>query len=141
MIDVATVAHAPVLAAIHARCFVGADAWDEAAWLVLLTSAGVSGWVDEAGGVILLRRAADEADVVTLAVVPEARRRGIGAALLRAGLEGLRAAGVARVFLEVAQRNAGARALYAASGFMEVGVRRGYYADGDDAVLMRWEAE
>jgi ribosomal-protein-alanine N-acetyltransferase len=78
----------------------------------------------------------DEAEIVTLAVDPEARRRGVGRALVRALVVGARARGARTAHLEVRAGNAAAIALYASLGFREVGVRPRYYADGEDALLM-----
>lgn len=80
-------------------------------------------------GFLLGRIVADEAEVLTLAVDPASRRRGIGARLVAAFLAEAAARGAGRAFLEVAADNAAARALYAAAGFAEVARRRGYYRD------------
>ena len=88
-------------------------------------------------GFILMRQAADEAEVLTVAVVPDARRRGTGAGLVRAACDEAHSSGVSAVFLDVAENNAGARALYARLGFTEAGRRSAYYADGANAIVMR----
>jgi ribosomal-protein-alanine N-acetyltransferase len=137
MIQDATPSHAPVLAAIHAACFDGADAWSADSFATLLSTPGTTGLIDVRGGFILLRRAADQADVVTLAVLPEMRRQGLATALLEHALALLRRQAVADVFLEVAGANAAAAGLYRKLGFTAAGKRRAYYADGGDAVLMR----
>lgn len=87
-------------------------------------------------GFLVAWRVADELEVLFVATDPASRRRGVGRALLGRALDEARGEGLARVLLEVAAGNAAARALYAAFGFRELGVRRGYYADGDDAVMM-----
>ncbi|MEL6765718.1 MAG: GNAT family N-acetyltransferase [Pseudomonadota bacterium] len=81
--------------------------------------------------VAVLRFAADEAEILTLGVVPEARRRGLGTALLAASIAIAEGCGAASIFLEVAEDNDAARALYAAAGFEEVGRRDGYYERRD----------
>ena len=81
---------------------------------------------------------AGTAEILTVGVVPAARRRGIGRRLLTALLAEATARRAGEVFLEVRIDNAAARALYASEGFDEVGVRRGYYDGGRvDAVTMR----
>ncbi len=98
---------------------------------------GVFALIDPRGGMVMARVAADEAEILTLAVHPAVRRQGLARALLDRAADIAAEEGAATLFLEVALRNAGARALYAAAGFVEVGRRRRYYADGDDAMVMR----
>ena len=78
----------------------------------------------------------DEAEVLTLAVRPHARRHGRGRALVQAAADLLAHAGAAELRLEVAADNAAALALYAACGFEPTGRRRGYYARGAGAPAM-----
>lgn len=87
--------------------------------------------VGYAVGTVLL----DEAELYRLAVLPGARRRGYGEALLNDFLQACRRRGAARVFLEVRAKNAPALSLYRKAGFAEIARRRGYYGD-DDAVVM-----
>ena len=89
------------------------------------------GW----GGVLLL---GESAEVLTVGVVPDARRLGVGTALLDA-LEGhARDRGAREMFLEVRVDNDGAIALYEHRGYARIGTRRGYYEHGRvDAVVMR----
>jgi ribosomal-protein-alanine N-acetyltransferase len=135
-------AHAAALAAIHAAAFPAGEAWDAAAFRGQLQLAGVFGAIDPAGGMVLARIAADTAEILTLAVVPEARRRGLGASLLHAALAEAAARGARAMFLEVSEANIAARALYAGveqagERFASVGRRRRYYRDGSDALLLR----
>ena len=125
---------APGFAAIHAEAFAGPhDApWSAAAIAALLQQPGVF-TVYARDGFILMRAVAGEAEILTLAVRPGARRAGVGAGLVREGLVGAMELGATRVFLEVAEDNAAARALYARAGFAEAGRRRGYYAGADGA--------
>ena len=129
-------AHPFVLAAIHAAAFPDGEAWSVMMFAAQLGQPGVLALVDDAGGLIVMRVAADEAEILTLAVAPDVRRRGIARALVDAGCTAARAAGAVKVFLEVAARNAGARALYETAGFEQIGVRQRYYADGGDAQTM-----
>ena len=88
----------------------------------------------------LYRIAADEAELLTIATRPDARRRGHARSVLREVEALARSAGAARLFLEVAETNLPARALYASAGFEEVGRRVDYYRlrDGmrDAAIVM-----
>jgi ribosomal protein S18 acetylase RimI-like enzyme len=78
-----------------------------------------------------------ELEIHDLAVAPSLQRHGGGRALVAALLEGARSAGIERLFLEVRQSNAAARALYAAMGFVYSGRRAAYYADtGEDALCL-----
>lgn len=91
-------------------------------------------------GYLVARVMSDEAEILNVAVDPARRTAGIGRALLATSLDALTAAGVRAVFLEVRVSNDAARRLYEASGFAEIGRRRGYYADPvEDAVVMRRE--
>jgi len=137
MIARAGPAHAAALAHIHAAAFPPGARWGPDAMALQLELPGVFALVDPRGGMIMARVAADEAEILTLAVLPEARRQGLARALLQAAAEEAGARGAATLFLEVALRNEAARVLYAGAGFAEVGRRRRYYADGDDALVMR----
>jgi [ribosomal protein S18]-alanine N-acetyltransferase len=130
-------AHAAVLAVIHAESFPPEERWFVDAMAQQLSQPGVFGLIDPAGGMVLARVAADEAEILTLAVVPSARLQGRGRALLEAVAVRAALRAAVMVFLEVSTANAGALALYSAAGFREVGRRRRYYADGSDALLMR----
>lgn len=80
----------------------------------------------------------ESAEILTVGVIPSARRRGIARALLDGLIEEARRRAAVEAFLEVRVDNAAARALYNADGFVEVGIRPGYYDGGRvDAVVMR----
>lgn len=91
-------------------------------------------------GFILFRIMADEGEILSMAVHPRARRRGIARSLLSHALRDMRAARVKRVFLEVSAANRAARRFYLTTGFRIVGRRRGYYATkmngGHDALVL-----
>ena len=79
----------------------------------------------------------DEAHIVTIAAHPQYRRRGLGERILLGMIEQARTYGATSVTLEVRVSNTGAQQLYAKHGFVEVGLRKGYYHDnGEDAILM-----
>ncbi len=81
----------------------------------------------------------DEGEIATLAVDAAARGQGLGEKVLRALLDFCRVCGAHTVFLEVRAGNSAAQRLYNRCGFVEAGLRRRYYADGEDAVLMRYD--
>jgi len=87
-------------------------------------------------GFILGRVAADEAEILTLAVDPAYRRQQLGRQLVTQLIQQAQARGAARLFLEVADNNQPAQALYAAAGFVQVGLRPAYYASGAGALLL-----
>jgi ribosomal-protein-alanine N-acetyltransferase len=129
----AGVAHAGVMAAVHGAAFPD-EPWDEAAFAVLLGQPGVVGFLDDRGGVLLLRVVADEAEILTVGVAR--KRAGIGRGLMEAALAQARAAGAKKLFLEVAASNEAAVGLYGALGFTAVGRRLNYYSDGGEAVVL-----
>jgi ribosomal-protein-alanine N-acetyltransferase len=132
---------AECLAAIHAEAF--SAPWDAAAFASLLGQAGVFA-IYTPDGFILCRVVVDEAEILTLAVRPAARRTGLGARLTLAAADFAAQAGAERLFLEVAEDNVSARALYERTGFIQTGLRRNYYqkADGSrvDARLLTRES-
>ena len=92
-------------------------------------------------GFVIARLAADEAEILTIAVDSAARGRGVGRALLAENLRQAANAGARAMFLEVDEDNAGALALYKRLEFVKVGERAGYYRRKDGArataVVMR----
>ncbi|MCA1737796.1 MAG: ribosomal protein S18-alanine N-acetyltransferase [Actinobacteria bacterium] len=113
--------------------------WSEAIWREELSSPFGLYLVLEEGrvlsGYIGVKLISDEAHVMTLAVHPERRRRGLARTLIEAALDAPSSGGVRRVHLEVRPSNLPARTLYASMGFAETGLRPGYYGD-EDALLM-----
>lgn len=120
------------LAVLHGTSF--DRAWTEAAFADLLSQPGVTA-ITAPDGFILIRVVADEAEILTLAVRPQARGRGQGAQLTRKAAAAAAAAGARRLFLEVAEDNIAARALYDRVGFAAVGRRPRYY-DRDGAATV-----
>lgn len=86
-------------------------------------------------GFVVWRVVADEAEIITIGVHPDARRGGIAAAMLVLAENDAKKRGATKMFLEVAESNRPARALYEHNGYVQVGIRPKYY-DGIDAVLM-----
>ncbi len=150
------------MAALHAICFTQPRPWTAAEFAEILARPGVflcladrsslpagrssptedgpAGQEEGPAGFLLGRALAGEAELLTLAVDPRARRRGTGAALVAEFLSEALHRHATRAFLEVAETNAAARALYARMGFGQVGRRRGYFAapgqPAQDAIVM-----
>ncbi|MDO5530331.1 MAG: GNAT family N-acetyltransferase [Paracoccus sp. (in: a-proteobacteria)] len=125
------------LARLHAACFTLPRPWTEAEFAALIAAKGAFLLTHEGAGFLLGRAIASEAELLTLAVAPEARRGGIARGLLARFAAAARRAGAESAFLEVAADNAPALALYQSAGWREAGRRRGYYAPGLDAAIMR----
>lgn len=124
------------LAALHARCFDRPPPWSAGAFADMLSLPG-SFLILRPSGFLVGRTAAGEAELLTLAVTPEARRQGLGRALCSAFATAAGGRGASAAFLEVAAGNAAARALYAGCGWAEAGRRPGYYGPGQDALILR----
>lgn len=136
----ATFADAAAMAAVERRCF--SDPWPLEGFREVFGMPGTVALVmleaDETVAYFLAREILGTAEVLNLAVVPERRGQGLGAALLDAGLAAVSARGGTEVFLEVRASNAVAQALYAGRGFRTDGRRRGYYRRPDeDALVLR----
>lgn len=127
--------HAAVLAAIHAAAFPSAEAWCAEDFAAQLRLPGVTGLFHPDGGVILFRVTAEEAEILTLAVVPRARRRGVGGAILGAAVALAASKGARTMFLEVAEDNRPALSLYRNAGFRECGRRPAYYPGGGNGII------
>lgn len=122
-----------VLAALHATCF--PDPWNATSISALLVTPGTFAYAHH-DGFVLARVAGDEAEILTLAVAPPARGRGLGRALLQAVIRSAAERGAASLLLEVGADNPAALALYAGLGFSKVGMRKAYY-NGRDALVLR----
>jgi ribosomal-protein-alanine N-acetyltransferase len=125
------------LAALHAAAFFPERGWSEAEFTTLCAAPNVYLYT-QGQGFALLRVAAEEAELLTLAVAPQHRRKGVADALMTRWMLHCPAK---VAFLEVAADNTGALALYHKHGFARCGLRKGYYRRPDaasvDAVLMR----
>ncbi len=143
-----TAAQAPLVSALHAECF--EDGWSADDMARLMAVPGAIALIaivapeaerDRPAGFALARRAADEAEIISIGTGSAFRRRGVARALVGRLIDRLKAAGVRSLFIEVAARNDAAQALYRALGFTAAGVRRGYYAQGqdgaEDGIVMR----
>lgn len=115
------------LARLHARCFTVPRPWSAAEFAAFLDDPTIR-LLSRPGGFLLLRVAGGEAEILTLCVAPEARRQGLARALIEEAETACAASGCAEIFLEVAETNAPARALYEGCGFVPAGLRKDYYA-------------
>ncbi len=142
MIQAAGADACDLLADLHARAFPERP-WSAPDIGKLLENAAVFAILsraDEPQGFAMAWAAAGDAELLTVAVIPEARRRGVGAALVTSAGVAALVRGAASMHLEVAEDNAAARALYAKLGYEEAGRRHAYYAgEGGavDAIVMR----
>jgi Fur family transcriptional regulator, ferric uptake regulator len=134
--------HAGELARLHASLL--DEGWDAASFRELLADPGALAFAAGPGvgsaelgqpawGFVVGRVAADEAEVVALGVARDRQRQGIGRRLVEKLCRAAARRGARRLYLEVAESNVAARALYARLGFEENGRRRGYYARTDAA--------
>lgn len=127
------------MAALHARCFTVPRPWLAQEFAATLSDP-LCFTLFESGGFLIGRAVADEAEILTLAVDPDARRRGVATLLVQGFLAKAKTQRAASVFLEVASNNDPAISLYLQAGFAKVGLRRGYYAHPNvaaiDAVVM-----
>ncbi len=133
-----TPADAGLLARLHAAAF---DRPWSAMDIHQLLSAGASGAVAGEAGFILWRTAGGEAEILTVAVDPALRRVGHGRALVAEAVRRAAGEGAQALFLEVAQDNVAAIALYESAGFAAAGRRKAYYprpgAAAVDALILR----
>jgi tRNA threonylcarbamoyl adenosine modification protein YeaZ/ribosomal-protein-alanine acetyltransferase len=130
----------PTLAKLHATCF--AEAWDETALISLLATPGCGALLAQSAegpvGLLIYRVVADEAEILTLGVNPNLRRRGAGHTLLEGLMASLKTFKTATLFLEVASGNEDAIKLYTKAGFTQAGLRKAYYAHNkEDALILR----
>jgi len=127
------------IAAVHAASF--QRGWGEDEIHRLLIDRSVVGHCGTLGqtmtGFILSRIAAEEAEILSIAIAPAWRGRGLSRPLLDLNLRRLAGLGVRTVFLEVDEHNGAACRLYKRARFREVGRREGYYAAGAAALVLR----
>ena len=139
-----TAADVAEVAALEAVCF--SNPWSEASvaseldnplslWLVARDAAGLLGYIGS-------QSVPDEADMMNLAVRPDARRQGVAQALLQALEAALRENGIRSLTLEVRAGNEPAIRLYTQAGFRQVGLRKNYYFHPkEDALILKKEWE
>ncbi len=136
IVEPITTADVEHVAELHAQAF--ADFWSAREISALICGPGAFGLLArEAGGIagfILCRTIADEAEILTLATAPVRRRCGVASGLTQAASSHVAGRGALRLFLEVAEDNLAAIALYRRLGFARVGVRLGYYSRPGGAI-------
>ncbi len=122
------------VAALAAIAAASGSPWTKAHFEAELEAELAVGLVLEAEGLAayaMTRVLGEEVELLEIAVAPARRRQGLGRRLLDAVMR----LGP-RVFLEVRVSNVAARAMYEAAGFTEIGHRRSYYPDGEDALCL-----
>jgi [ribosomal protein S18]-alanine N-acetyltransferase len=131
------------LAALHGRSIRTPAPYSAADFAVFLGDPLVFLLVEADAGLLLGRAVAGEAELLTIAVAPEARRRGLGRKLVSRFVYQAQLRGAERAFLEVAADNPAAIALYESAGFAAAGRRKGYYLTPDglrvDALVLARE--
>jgi ribosomal-protein-alanine N-acetyltransferase len=126
---------APALARIAREVL--PEGWSEYSIRASLARPGACALVTEPiRGFVLGWRSAEQGEILTLAVEKDFRGQGLGRALAVALLDRLRGEGARSVSLEVRSSNAVALGLYGSIGFATLGLRRHYYRDGEDALVL-----
>lgn len=127
------------MAALHAKCF--DQPWPASEFASLLSMPSTLAFAIQEDArhlaLVLVRIAADEAEILTIGVDPDFRGQGLGFSVLARAEEDVCARGVISVFLEVNQHNDPAQALYTRAGYSEIGRRPRYYRGRDDALIYR----
>ncbi|MCB1484617.1 MAG: ribosomal protein S18-alanine N-acetyltransferase [Hyphomicrobiaceae bacterium] len=126
------------VAELHAKVF--EEAWNEGSIKSLLEHPASTSLIAVTGdpktvkGFVIAQLAADEAEILSIGVAPDWQRAGLGTLLLQGLARASKRGEAKRIFLEVADDNVAARALYKALGFQEAGRRKGYYHRPEGAV-------
>ena len=117
------------------------DSWSEASVkiqvenkkvLVLKFSGAIIGYC-------IFMTAADEGEILRIAINQNIRKAGLGKKLLLASISQMQKEGANEIFLEVRASNESAIALYKSVGFEEIGIRKSYYDNNEDAILYKKE--
>lgn len=139
MVRDATAADLDAICAIDARSFL--QPWARASFESALDDKERSVFVvahsEEICAFGLAWSVGEEAEIATLAVAQNARGQGLGETVMRDLVSRLRARGVREIFLEVRPSNEQAQKLYQKLGFVQVGERANYYADGESALVLK----
>ncbi len=124
-----------MLADIHAASFETPRPWSETEFAGLLSMQGVFLVTGDGPSFALGRYVAEESELLTIAVSPEARGQGLGRRMLNAYDAAARTQGARASFLEVAADNVAAISLYLSEGYSESGRRKAYYTAPDGAKI------
>jgi ribosomal-protein-alanine N-acetyltransferase len=132
--------HGEALAAMHRICF--REPWSAQAFQSSLSLPTTKGLIAQSpqvgpGGMVLWSVVAEQAEILTIAVLPPYRHHGLGRRLLAAAWDDAVVGGCLEMFLDVAEDNVAAQRLYAAFGFRECARRKGYYQPDVDGIMMR----
>ena len=130
----------PAIMGLEQAGFPAAEQWSERSWRGELLGERRTIMVARAQhpvGVISITTVGELADLHRLVVEPRSRRQGIGADLVRAGLEIVRQLGIHAVILDVAYHNEAAIALYQQLGFEQLSARQHYYGPGQHALILK----
>ena len=134
----ATLADCEVITEIHQKSF--ADGWSLAEFKKFLSQDNVRAYVAGEVGFLLIRIAADEAEIITIATLPEFRRQSIAKELLLTASKELVRQNITTLYLEVNENNQPAIALYDSLGFEQTAIRKNYYktlGGRENALLFR----
>lgn len=127
------------IAEIEKQCF--SDPWSEQAFESSMNTPFFYGLLFEEGGQVCAYACEmvifEDAEILNIAVAPSFRRRGLGKELMLALENYAKNKGAERLLLEVREGNLAARGLYEKQGFLAFGVRKNYYKDGENAIVMQ----
>ncbi|MBQ8375261.1 MAG: ribosomal protein S18-alanine N-acetyltransferase [Clostridia bacterium] len=133
--DIATISE------LEKNCF--SDPWTEEMLKSVISPPFSHGFLLEENGEIVaygcLATVFEDAEVQNIAVAPKYRKRGLGRLLLNEMEAFAKKAGATKCFLEVRENNFNALGLYLNSGYRQISVRKRYYADGENALVMEKE--
>ena len=133
----------PAVAALDRQLF-SKESWSEADFTASLTDPSRFFWVAMEGETLLgfcgLSQSFEQGDILNIGVCPKERGKGIGSILLQKAIETFKEQGGKELFLEVRASNTAAKALYEKFGFVQIGVRKGYYQQpAEDGLVYQLE--
>ncbi len=135
-LEIAQEMDAKPLHQIHKECF--PIYWKENEISDMLMASGTKAWLARAGapvGMLITRAQFEQAEILTIAVLPKSQKSGVAKRMMAEAEKDLVATGVKKIFLEVAENNASAHALYLKIGYSEISRRKGYYKQMDGSVI------